>query len=1363
MARKTVFTPGGGRGVPGPVPVRPEDTIAPVPSLAQPPVPVPTGPESTVGAPVDAGQSLAQVTPVGVEEHVSPVNVPVGTSPTGAPVTSPELRRVSQDERLRQAAAAEEEASRERFAVSSELPEYGADFTQGVAGSPETARNYLAQAASVGGIQVYSSKEEQDQRSEGDKRLGAVLKDDDVGRFINGAETTTRVLGTPGTVLNNALEDMTDAWNIDSQEKADAVGPSLEITFQEGADAIKKYKFADQIINKPAGQDKTEQKSAGAKARALFDTAAREQAKKEAAKDKEQNIQEAIQNLGEATTALDKQGPVRGLLNHINQSMAGKLGAGSVAPYADPTGKSVENYTAAAAVLAYWIRSGWITLGKDKNGQVLPFLTPDGLHQSRGSSFFTLTFNPRARQEQKDSSGFSGNVTTAGLTAPFRNQYIGAENQAYSGKGNINLKSHALSSTAITYLNQVGVGLDTQVAFPIAQSIFNEVQGDIQGKLDQARQEVETPTTSGVDQIRGLLAGDTEATYSADTGLPPKAFASNSEFGKLLGELDEDTYETYLTGHRENLKAQFEGIELERQAILASNKMIQDRINQLAKHFTKHAQTLAQNPLYTTINSSDVTLRFFVTGSEVSFQAHSGSLRPISNWANIVPAVGVNQEMVDGLARRAKRIYSPGNYSGESAGMHVIDKLHSLSETELAVLDTLLVMGAVAAQNNLPGSEGHKLWTYDQYVAFGKEHTRTLGEWGKQLRELNGVVPPKNSGQRPDFLDRAIRQGKGEWQYPLTVLESAARMQDAIDAGGGSVAFAHQWETDSTQSNAFIMSTMMGDDNIMGLLGRFLSYGNYEKGDLRMQAANTLTQEREGQTADINNTFHNDPKLKEAMTDFFKSAAVDPGFAKNYGRGIVVAGLYGKTAWKMFSEAKKFIGKYPTQHNKLLNDYYIPKYGDRDSANVKLREDVSNLFAVSMNRHMSSLLGYQTMMKNITDVLAIGGSITQIESLIPNELIMLATEDVMPQYDEGDMLRYVTGLSDTAPEQVTTQVGDDTFGQPVEVGHVRTEKSLATAGGTGPYVSDTGENKQDRSYAGKAARAAVSPNLIQSGDTFGIVTATLLANKDRKPNQVPKNIRTIHDAIQSGAGSTSLVLVAYNDVFPHLVAKQARNYPARLQETAIDSVTDVIQNTPEGNRFIIGDSGDHRSVMGYFDRHFMKLKKGNISEESWNMMSPEEQAEASGEGFYTKEAYERLSPSVRDQHEKGLKKSEALVAFAIQNGWKPPLETHRRDRQHLAVNQDQFRNLAQAIIEGNGMLPEGIQPIVPGFVNGRSFAKLGKGEYSANYTRKQIEDLIGGLETTAYGQVTAGSGKQATLADKLAKNNQQIKNMPLVT
>ena len=1368
MAGKNVFIPGGGRPR-GPVPVRTEDTIAPVPAPAAAP-PAPTSPESNVGAPRDALSAISEVSPVGATTPQSPVQVGLPDAPRtveGEVVTTPELRGVRASGTLRAKAAQDEADAARRFAVTSELPDTGfyLDEEGGAQGSLETARNFLEKSAADANLSVYSSKDALDQRDPTDKKIATILNDDMVGNFLEQSKANTNVLLRDGTVLNGALVsgDFGEAFGIDSQAKADALGPAIEIARQETADAVRKFKYAEQIGLDEGGLDKVDEKVNTENKKKLFAKAGK-QAKAKAVARPEEARRESLESFANTAQELDQQPAIRGLLNHITQSINGRLGGtGSAAPYSQGAPIAVENHAAAAAILMYWIANDMMTLGTADNGMLVPILTPYGEESTRGANFFSTAFNPADRQGARGPDGFSGNLVHGQQTAPFRNKFLASEQQAYSKKGAVNVNSGNLSSTASTFLTQVGTNLNA-VTFPFLLSTFQRVSEQINAKK-QANEQALDVQIDAIDPV-SALGGPAGIIGTQESPELQGLFADLDEDGEILGELDRGTFEKYRDAEIDRARKEQPGLAPEdyrRIGTQAANKMMSNRLDQVAKHLQKHAPRLAETPLYININSSPVTKRFFVQGAEVSFQAHSGTLRPIGGWANVVPAIGVTKEKIDNVARRAKNIYDMGSHKGEAGGMHVIDKLHSMDEGDLAVLDTLLVTGAVLAKAlegnpQFPDAENHKLWTYDQYVKFGHENLDVAAQWGQQLRQWGGNWPAP--GDRPTWLQQALDGGKGEWQYPFTVLESAARLQEASDNGPASVYLDYQWETDSTQSNAFIMSSMMGDDKIMGLLGRWMDYSNLEKGDLRIVSAETLLEERQGQAADVDSTFHKEPELKEALKTFFNSAQNKGGnFAKNYGRGIVVAGLYGKTAWKMFKEADKFLSKYPDERTQLLNSYYIPKFGD--NATQKMLEDMSNLFAVSMSRHMASLNNYQTMMKNITDLLAAGGNVTQIESLIPKEKIMLATEEVVPYYNEADMFDWITDKFAVEPRQVTTNLTDEQLGTTTRVGHVQKQTSLASAGGGTPYVSSqTPEDRLNRSYHGKAARAAVSPNLIQSGDTYGITVATLLANRGRE-GKVPKNLKTIHDAIISGAGSTSLSLVAYNNVFPHLVQKKSMGYAQRLFDTAINSMQKTLDRVPDNGFVVIGDSGDNRSVMGYYDRHFMKLQKGQISEDQWNMMTPDEQAEAMGEGFYTAEAYERLSDKAKAQHSKSLEKSRKLVEFALANGWKPPLNAHRRDRLHLRVDKDQFTNLVYGIIDGNGLLPQGYEPSVPGFVNAAAKKKLPPGTFSASYTRHMLSELHGDRELDAYGNVRK-AGKQIALADKLATNGTQGKNMPVI-
>ena len=1327
------------------LPVRPQPTQVPLPpQVSAQPVPsgVPAGgvrEVPDVGTPASALISLESVAPVNVEgqEHLSPVTIP--DPETGIP--TPQLRPVDTTPELQQRLQQEQARDTERFGLTQELPTVGADIYQDTQGTVQATRDYLTRAAQSANLTLAHSG-----MTDAEKKRHVSLLPvrqggaDPVEVLLNQAEIDNNQILTQGTVLNNSLPEIQQAFNIQSEEQQNALGPAIAQTFQEIASDIKTFQFEKQDVDQ---QSRVDEKAQPTQSKSFFAGLQEGVQKENIGKTPAQIAEEGLETFSRATLELGSQGPIRGVLNSINDSIRGKLNPGSdVSP-----ANAIDNFTAASAVFAHWINQGWITLGTDKNGQIIPFLTEAGKLQSENSFFFRDVFNPEKRQLRKDETGFSGNLTLGTQISPYNNLYVTQQNQAFTNKGGVNLKSHALSSTAVTYLNNVFVTADPTIT-PFAIHMFEQVNSELQQKIavNGGQQQQQPTEASQIFGQEGVVTSEIVPVYS------------ESPFAEVLGQLDESSWNTYFKGFVEDG-------DPPNVATVKANKLISDRLNQIAKHFQRHLPILAQTPLATTINISPVTRRFFVTGSEVSYQAHSGTIRPTTTWSNVTPTIGVNATLVDSVVGKAKIIFNKGGYTGEAGGMHVIDKLHNLPNTELQILDTLLVIGATLARtkskNNSPeatvyarenGLGNYTTWEYPDFIKFARKNLKVAAERGQQLLDLQGQVPPKD--QAPWFHEE-LSHGKGEWQYGLGVYNSANKLYKAIQGEGPqTIYFDHQWETDSTQSNAFIMSTMMGDDKIMGLLGKFLDHGDLERGDLRISASETLTQATAGHQADVDNAFGMNPELANQWKNVLGPIFSQSWFPKAYGRGIVVAGLYGKTPWKMYKEANKFLnhGNMQPYTQQILNDYYKPKYGE--DAQTKLLEDVSNLFAVSMNRHMASLTGYQTMMKNILDVLAVGGNVTEIPSLIPNELITLATEEVRPLYNKSDMLAYVSGQSDVLPQQVTTQVGQqgDT---PITIGHVERDLSLASRGDRGltdrTNLSQEAADRNSKNYYGAAARAAISPNLIQSGDTYGVITATLLANKNKGPNEVPKNLRMIHDAIISGAGSTSLALVAYNDVFPYLVQQQSHNYPTNLFETARESVIKAIQDNPDG-RFVIGDSGKHRALMGYYDRHWSKLKGAKMDPEQLALLSPEERAIYEQEGFFSERLLSRMSEVTRKGVDKSIERSRKIVEFGRKNGWLPPLPSNREARTHLAVDQEGFIRLVQGMLEGNGLL-DGDTPIL--------FIDQGRGTHSNNWLTQQMKKLTGGIQRDRLGNILPTSGTQMQLADKLSKNGNSIKNMPL--
>ena len=216
----------------------------------------------------------------------------------------------------------------------------------------------------------------------------------------------------------------------------------------------------------------------------------------------------------------------------------------------------------------------------------------------------------------------------------------------------------------------------------------------------------------------------------------------------------------------------------------------------------------------------------------------------------------------------------------------------------------------------------------------------------------------------------------------------------------------------------------------------------------------------------------------------------------------------------------------------------------------------------------------------------------------------------------------------------------------------------------------------------------------------------MFANRDRGPQDVPKNLKMVHDAVISGAGSTSLSLIAYNDIFPYRVQEKSKGYLRRLQETADQANYTVYKEAKDaGEKIIIGDSGQQRAVMGFFDRHWLKLagpdaiqaaQEAGVSDADIKAM-----IEDGGKAFFSEAELARMSDKEKNSHNKSQHKSRRLVEWALANGWVSPFGGNRAEREHLAVTPDQFLDMVQVMEEANGLY-EGSTPIFGSVKKGKT-------------------------------------------------------------
>ena len=193
-------------------------------------------------------------------------------------------------------------------------------------------------------------------------------------------------------------------------------------------------------------------------------------------------------------------------------------------------------------------------------------------------------------------------------------------------------------------------------------------------------------------------------------------------------------------------------------------------------------------------------------------------------------------------------------------------------------------------------------------------------------------------------------------------------------------------ESDARQSNAGLISILVGDSNsasILGLLPQMLDTNEELHPGLREKIFSTVDE-------DVKATFTapDDGPYKAAWGKLLSSLSVARGnrAAKDYARGLVVAGLYGKTSQKMYSEATDMLSQInaATYNNPELFEAFnelTSNYSDGVNS-MEILDDITDILTTASHSHMSKLNGYQTAMKSIGGAMAAINAPTSIRNML---------------------------------------------------------------------------------------------------------------------------------------------------------------------------------------------------------------------------------------------------------------------------------------------------------------------------------------------------------------------------------------------
>lgn len=707
-----------------------------------------------------------------------------------------------------------------------------------------------------------------------------------------------------------------------------------------------------------------------------------------------------------------------------------------------------------------------------------------------------------------------------------------------------------------------------------------------------------------------------------------------------------------------------------------------NKIDQVDKHLKDYLAN--QGLRYNTHKISDSTLRIFVTATDTNHGNNSGTIRPAIRFgvrysARVPNSIG---ELLPRVKNIANKVYSTANLRGIKNGTTVHARLVNLAEEDLLLLDSIYQIGKVAYKFNLTKIPTNQPTEIDFINSVDKNVLNNMAELGRVYRTYTqGNLPqdPNAIKLPPGFTPKKLFEKK-EWADPLSNTIMAADLVDKIQSGGGLVELAATIEHDATQSNAAIMSMLIGDMRVANILKIYLGSDEYmsdreDYKDLRGLVSSSITND-----IDLALRGPDEAIKRDAFKRYFNEARSRDGnslsFDKAYARGIVVAGLYGKSPLYMFTEAETMLQAIGR------TDEFIYLESLYNGNTREMLEDISSIYSMSMYNHLNNLKGFQQVVSSIGSVKAIYDGSSEIESFFGTTLSLdynYATHMDDEQNKRAEIpglpLEYQSlsgrGSGLTAPRDVNASMSD------------RSETVDRLAETNEDIASDEDKLVNVSSYGGKAA-IALPVVLIQSGDSAQNSATVVYMNQGR--DGVPLNYYSTHDAQHTAPGSTLISLNAYNNITPYLLAQDSKNLFDSLYDSMQQDKDKAFKDIKKaGGEANIGLRGKYKAVTGVLDTMFVNSKM--VSRDVKRNRGPV--TKELGEYFKKRDAF-----------------YDKILSLATELGYLPPTKRNEIKRNNIKIDLETFKELTRLIEASKGLLkpkellPEGLGEVP----NAKNFA-----------------------------------------------------------
>ena len=910
------------------------------------------------------------------------------------------------------------------------------------------------------------------------------------------------------------------------------------------------------------------------------------------------------------------------------------------------------NKEAAATFMLHDYLNGYIDFAKDKYGQYVPIATDKGEKLRKDSLHAATIWDIELRH-----ANINEPLVLSQKNPLVANRHAGEFDKITRSK---HLKDAAgLLNDFAKMMGGVGLTHDA-IRYRMLTNMLDSIAPKDNGGTRQLK--TLTMTMSGhvvPDEASFAPTGTSPVTlpgYNGDTFKIPFAY-SDSPFSKSIADLSQEKV-------TEKVKELLAEGKKPKEIVEEIAKINVNKLTQIEKHISQYIPRNLGSNGYGGRSLSSVN-RFFDTATDINAKNHSGTIRAtIAFGAKFGIPGGLIDKSLNDVRANANKVYGNITGSATQVGDEIQRRLWALPTADRTLLGAIYQIGKVANDFGLISvpSDGTP---HDFIKAVTPQVLRSMAGFGKSFEQwgatgipLNNVssisLPPKLSTLK-DFFE------KKEWGYRVANAIMASKIVDGMEKGG-TVTLDAPIETDATQSNAFIISLTIGDVKTANILravidGTSFLHDRETYRDLRNLVSSSLE-------TDIDETLSGpDDEVKANALKTFFNAARDyhqKAFDKLYARGIVVAGLYGKTPLYMFTEVEDMLSKIGLS-NELENVEKL--YKNRK----EMLEDITSVYATSMKKHLGNLQGWQKLVSSIASVKAALNGSSRIQA-IGNVDVDLSSRYTTTANDEANTIAGLAGMPDALsnlPGLAEDLGADASIGRSIKEVKDQQERLVEL----NQSISDINDQLYRAFHAGDKFRKQLPVSLIQCLDAVMMAASYLYANKDNK-SDAPLNMYDIHDAMITSPESTLLLHNAYNNIAPYIIAQNGVGMKdkngimdggllGRLYnslDTDVKAAHDKIKRDGFAN---IGQEGYFKAMGGYFDRMYnsqyyipVDVKKKRRSESEYDRFRK----------TYTKQ----------------------VLDLAIHAGWLPPTNMNSHKRDNIKISLKAFEHLQSLVRYAEG-------------------------------------------------------------------------------